>query len=96
MDEDAHEVDGDEDDDVGDHGLPLGHELELGVEDDGADHGVAAGQQQPVGDGHPGPGVRDQDYNRDFCPWSGADDPGILEHSWVDILETIFWVKIVK
>ena len=78
MDEDADKVDRDEDDDVGDHGLPLGDELELGVQDDGADHGVAAGQHQPVGDGHPGPESRD--YNPDFCPGSGADDPGILAH----------------
>ena len=75
--EDAHEVDRDEDDDVGDHSLPLCHQLQLRVQDDHADDGVTAGQQQAVGDGHPGPGSQNQDYNRDFCQKSGADDPGI-------------------
>ena len=77
MDEDAHEVDRDEDDDVGYHSLPLGHQLQVRVQDDHADHGVAAGKQQAVGDGHPGPGSQNQDYYRDFCWESGTDDPGI-------------------
>ena len=52
---DAHEVDGDEDDDVGGDCLPLGHELEVGVEDDHGDHRVETGQQEAVGHGQPGP-----------------------------------------
>ena len=40
VDEDAHEVDGDEDNDVGDDRLPLSHEMKLGVQDDDTDDGV--------------------------------------------------------
>ena len=56
MDEDADQVDGDEDDDVGGDGLPLGHQVELGVEEDHGDDGVEAGEQEAVGHSEPSPG----------------------------------------
>ena len=54
VDEDADQVDGDQDDDVGDDGLPLGDQVKLRVQHDHADDGVGAGQQQPVGHRDPG------------------------------------------
>ena len=56
VDEDADEVDGDEDDDVGGDRLPVGHQVEVGVEEDHGDHGVETGQQEAVGDSEPSPG----------------------------------------
>ena len=53
VDEDAHEVDGDEDDDVGDHRLPLSDEMKLGVQDDDTDDGVDTWEEETVGDRHP-------------------------------------------
>ena len=56
VDEDADEVDGDKDDDVGGDRLPVGHQVEVGVEEDHGDHGVETGEQQAVGDSEPSPG----------------------------------------
>ena len=53
VDEYAHEVDGDEDDDVGDHRLPLSDEMKLGVQDDDTDDGVDTWEEETVGDRHP-------------------------------------------
>ena len=53
VDEDTDEVDGDEDDDVGDDGLPLGHQVELRVEHHDTDDGVDTGEQETVRYRHP-------------------------------------------
>ena len=56
VDEDAHEVDGDEDDDVGGDRLPVGQQVEVGVEEDHGDDGVETGEQEAVGHSEPSPG----------------------------------------
>ena len=58
MDEDSHQVDRDEDDDVGDDSLPLRHQVQLGVENHNTDDGVTTGEEETIGDSNPGPDIK--------------------------------------